>query len=196
MKRIKGLIAAALSVLMVLSLAACHPKDEVAIKVSDSKSKTEVTLTTAQYLYALTQATTEAQSNITENNEGKEIKDFSTYKVVETDENDKETKTEYYKWIKARAEEIVRRYAGAMIQQQELELKIDESEAANVNYYAQMYWMYYYQSTFEKNGVAFETYEKMFTSSYYENEYFLSIYDKDGTAAIPEKEVKSTFKKN
>ncbi len=196
MKRIKGLIAVALSVLMVLSLAACHPKDEVAIKVADKDSKTEITLTTAQYLYALTNATAEAQSLIKEANPDKEIEDYSKYKVVETDENDKKTKTEYYKWIKANAEEQIRRYAGAMIKQKDLKLELNESDAASVNYYAQMYWMYYYQPTFEKNGVGMETYEKMFTASYYENEYFLSIYDKDGTKAIPEKEVKSTFKEN
>ena len=196
MKKIKGLIAIALSVLMVFSLAACHPKDEVAIKVADKSSKTEVTLTTAQYLYALTLATTEAQSNITENNSDKEIKDFSKYKVVETDENNKKTKTEYYKWIEARADEIVRRYAAAMIKQKDSKLELDESTSSMVSYYAQMYWMYYYQPTFEKNGVGMETYEKMFAASYYENEYFLSIYDKDGTNAVPEKEVKSTFKDN
>ena len=33
----------------------------------------------------------------------------------------------------------------------------------------------------------------MFTSSYYENEYFLSIYDKDGTDEVPEKTVNKTF---
>ena len=196
MKRIKGLIAVALSVLMVLSLAACHPKDEVAVKVEDKDSKTEVTLTTAQYLYALTSATNEAQSLITEANPKKEIKDFSKYKVEETDENDKKTKTEYYKWIKDRADELIRRYAGAMIKQNDLNLELDEATAGSVNYYAQMYWMYYYQPIFEKNGVGAETYEKMFTASYYENEYFLSIYDKDGTKAIPEKEVEKTFKDN
>ena len=196
MKRIKGLIAVALSVLMVLSLAACHPKDEIAVKVGDKDSKTEVTLTTAQYLYALTSATNEAQSLITEANPKKEIKDFSKYKVEETDENDKKTKTEYYKWIKDRADELIRRYAGAMIKQNDLNLELDEATAGSVNYYAQMYWMYYYQPIFEKNGVGAETYEKMFTASYYENEYFLSIYDKDGTKAIPEKEVEKTFKDN
>ena len=196
MKKIKGIVAIVLSVLMVLSLSACHPKDEVAIKVGDKKSKTEVTLTTAQYLYALTSATVEAQSLIKEANPKKEIKDYSKYKVVETDENDKKVKTEYYKWIKENADEQIRRYAGAMIKQKDLKLELDEATAGSVNYYAQMYWMYYYQPTFEKNGVAMETYEKMFTASYYENEYFLSIYDKDGTKAIPEKEVEKTFKDN
>ncbi len=196
MKKFRGILAIALSALMVLTLGACHPKDEVAINVEDKKSGTEVSLTTAQYLYALTSATAEAQSNISENNPDKEIEDYSKHKVVETDENDKETKTEYYKWIKARAEELVRRYAGAMIKQKDLKLELDEATGANVHAYAQMYWMYYYQPTFEKNGVGQDTYTKMFTASYYENEYFLSIYDKDGTAAIPEKEVKSTFKDN
>ncbi len=196
MKKFRGILAVALCAVMVLTLGACHPKDEVAINVKDKKSDTSVSVTTAQYLYALTSATAEAQSNISENNPDKEIKDYSKYKVVETDENDKETKTEYYKWINARAEELVRRYAGAMIKQKDLKLELDESTLANVEAYAQMYWMYYYQPTFEKNGVGEETYTKMFTASYYENEYFLSIYDTDGTDAIPEKEVKSAFKDN
>lgn len=196
MKKFRGILAVALSALMVLTLGACHPKDEVAINFKDKESGTSVSVTTAQYLYALTSATAEAQSLISESNPDKEIEDYSKYKVVETDENDKETKTEYYKWINAKAEELLRRYAGNMIKQQDSKLELDESTLANVNAYAQMYWMYYYQPTFEKNGVGEQTYTKMFTASYYENEYFLSIYDTDGTNAIPEKEVKSTFKDN
>ncbi len=196
MKKIRSILAVLLSAAMVLSLSACHPKDEVAVTATNKESKTEVSITTAQYLYALTLATTEAQSIISQNNPDEEIEDFSKYKVVETDENDKETKTEYYKWINNHAENVLREYAGTMIKQKDLKLELDESTQAMVDAYGQMYWNYYYQPTFEKNGVGQETYTKMFAASYYKNEYFLSIYDKDGTEAIAEKEVEKTFKEN
>lgn len=181
---------------LALSLAACHPKTEYAYTITDKESGKSQGVTTAQYLYALTNATLEAQDNINNENPDKTIEDYSKYKVVEVDENDKETKTEYYKWIEERALKTVKEYAGSMIKKKALGLKIDENEQANIDSYVNMYWQYYYQPIFEKNGIAVDTYAKMFTASYYQNEYFLSIYDKDGTNPIDEKTISKTFYDN
>lgn len=195
MKLIKRMLAVALSVATVLTLSACHPKDEVAVTVTDEKSGISTTLTTAQYIYAYTNAVLEANSNIDENkdDEDKEITDYSKYKVTETNEDGKETKTAYEKWINNRAEELIRQYAAAMIKQKALKIKIDDATQSSIDSYSAMYWQYYYQPVFEKNGVSQETYKNMFTASYYENEYFLSIYDKEGTDPVAEKTVSKTF---
>lgn len=195
MRIFKRSLAVVLAVATVLTLSACHPKDEVAVTVTDKKSGISTTLTTAQYIYAYTNAVLEANSNIDEHKKDadKEIKDYTKHKVTETDEDGKETKVAYEKWVDGRAEELMRNYAAAMIKQKALKFNIDDATQQSIDSYSQMYWQYYYQPVFEKNGVGFETYKKMFTSSYYENEYFLSIYDKDGTDEVPEKTVNKTF---
>ena len=195
MRIFKRSLAVVLAVATVLTLSACHPKDEVAVTVTDKKSGISTTLTTAQYIYAYTNAVIEANSNIDDHKKDadKEIEDYTKHKVTETDEDGKETKVAYEKWVNERAEELMRNYAAAMIKQKALKFKIDDATQQSIDSYSQMYWQYYYQPIFEKNGVGFETYKKMFTSSYYENEYFLSIYDKDGTDEVPEKTVNKTF---
>ena len=197
MKKIRNIIAIVTAVMLTLSLSACHPKDEVAVNVTDKKTKTSVELSSADYLYALINATMEAQQLISqENSDEEEIKDFSKYKVVETNEEGKETKTEYYKWIDNRKEELLRDQAGAMIKTKDLKLKLDENTESMGKYYASMYWSYYYASTFEKNGVSYETYEDISLNSYYKNQYFLSIYDKDGTNPVDEKIISEDFYAN
>ena len=195
MNLFKSILALALSVATVLTLSACHPKDEVAVTVTDEKSGISTTLTTAQYIYAYTNAVLEANSNIDENNadEDKKITDYSKYKIVETNEDGKKTKTDYEKWVNNRAEEFMRDYAAAVIKQKALKIKIDDATRSSIDSYSAMYWQYYYQPVFEKNGVGQETYKKMFTASYYENEYFLSIYDTEGTDPVAEKTVSKTF---
>ncbi len=197
MKKLRGIIAAAVCAALCLTMAACHPKDEVAVTAKEKNGKTTVEITSAQYLYALTSATLEAQNNIsTENSDKDTIKDYSKYKVTEKDDNGKETKTEYYKWIEKRAKELIAQYAGTMIKQKDLKLELDESTKNSIKSYGNMYWQYYYQPTFEKNGISSDTYLKMFTADYYRNQYFLSIYDEKGTNPVAEKDVSSTFYKN
>ncbi len=196
MKKLRNIAAVIMAAALVLSLAACHPKDEVAVTVTDKSTKLSVDVTTAQYLYAMTQATLEAQNNIKNNNSDKTITDYTKYKVEEQDDNGKTTKTEYYKWINNRAEEVVRDYAASELKRKALKLKLDDSTKSNVDSYAGMYWSNYYQPIYEQNGVGEETFKKMFLSSYYKNQYFLSIYDTKGTEEIPEKDVKDAFSKN
>ena len=196
MKNLSKIISSILVMVLALSLVGCHPKTEYAYTITDKESGKSQGVTTAQYLYALTNATLEAQDNINNENPDKTIEDYSKYKVVEVDEKDKKTKTEYYKWIEERAEKTVKEFAGSMIKKKALGLKLDESEQANIDSYVNMYWQYYYQPIFEKNGVSIETYKDMFTASYYQNQYFLSIYDKDGTNPVDEKTISKTFYDN
>lgn len=195
MKFIKRIMATVLAAATCVTFSACHAKDEVAITVTDKKTGISTTLTTAQYIYCYTSAVLEANSNIDQNkeDEDKEITDYTKYKVVETDEDGKETKVEYQKWVNQHAEELMRSYAASDIKRKELKFEIDQDTQTTIDSYSQMYWQYYYQSNFEKNGVGLETYTKMFASSYYENQYFLSIYDKKGTDPVAEKTVSKTF---
>lgn len=193
MKLFKRCSAILLAGAVAFSLTACHPKNELALTAKDKTTGTSVEITSAQYLYALTSATLEAQSNIKEANPDDTIKDYADYKVVETDDNGKETKTKYEKWVEERTEEMVRAYAAIMIKQKDLKIELDDATKSTAEQYANMYWQYYYQPTFEKNGISESTFKKMFNQSYYENEYFLSIYDKEGTDPVKEDDIKETF---
>ena len=146
MRIFKRSLAVVLAVATVLTLSACHPKDEVAVTVTDKKSGISTTLTTAQYIYAYTNAVLEANSNIDEHKKDadKEIKDYTKHKVTETDEDGKETKVAYEKWVDGRAEELMRNYAAAMIKQKALKFKIDDATQQSIDSYSQMYWQYYY----------------------------------------------------
>lgn len=206
MKKLRNIIALVLSVAVVLSLSACHPKNELAFTAKDAKKGTTVELTTAEYLYALVTATQEAQSKITEANPKAKITDFSTYKVTETNDKGKKTETEYYQWIETRADKILREYAAISLKKTELKLALDKEDEANIESMAQ----YFFNPVFEKNGVSIETAARimksgandwgemlnMYGMSSYENLYFLSIYDKKGSKAVKEDVIEEFFKEN
>ena len=66
MKSLKRVIAVILAAAAAFACAACHPKDEISATVTDKKSGISIDITTAQYLYAMTNAVMEAQNNIKE----------------------------------------------------------------------------------------------------------------------------------
>ena len=75
MKMFKKALALILAVVFVFTLAACHPKDEVAISAGDYK------ITSAMYSYFLTMADAEAKNLINTDEEyDTEAKGFSYYK--------------------------------------------------------------------------------------------------------------------
>ena len=60
MKNVKRVFALALVLVMALTVAACHQKDEVAVKIGD------VEFTSAYYMCALINADSEAESKVQE----------------------------------------------------------------------------------------------------------------------------------
>ena len=90
MKNIKRILAAALVLVMAVS-AACHPKDEVAVKIGD------VEFTSAYYMCALINADSEAKSKVKEGlseDEAAEDVDYYSKKVEDKD---------FVKWVEERA---------------------------------------------------------------------------------------------
>ena len=75
MKMLKKTVALLLAVAFIFTLAACHPKDEVAVSSGDYK------VTSAMYSYFLVMADSEAKSVIDANDEiDTSAKNFSYYK--------------------------------------------------------------------------------------------------------------------
>ncbi|MCI8360702.1 MAG: hypothetical protein HFE86_05115 [Clostridiales bacterium] len=181
-----GLMAAALMV----SAAACHPKDETAMTIGNVK------ITSAFYMCALMQADGEGRSKVDEANSSagdsaetsSSAVDYYSQKVDDTD---------FTAWVKNRAEEICKEYAAYETRFEEAGLTLDEETQTMIDTYCDMYWNQYGLSlSYGDNGVGFETYKKYFSSQYKADKYFMSIYGPEGTNPVPEEEIKTFFLEN
>ena len=82
MKNVKRVFALALVLVMALTVAACHPKDEVAVKIGD------VEFSSAYYMCDLINADSEAKSKVQEElseDESTEDVDYYSKKIDDKD---------------------------------------------------------------------------------------------------------------
>lgn len=184
MKTLKKALALLLAVVFVLSLAACHPKDEVAISSGDYK------ITSAMYSYFLTMADSEAKSLINSSEDyDTEAKNFSYYKQ-KIDDKPFET------YVKDLALENCLRYITLEQICKEAELKISDEDKEGWESTADYYWNYAYGPVLSENGVGFETYKKIFMNDALYNEYFEYTYGKDGAKAVDAESIKKALGEN
>lgn len=185
MKNIKRLFAAALILVMALAVAACHPKDEVAVKIGD------VEFTSAYYMCALINADSEAKSKVQEGlseDESSEDVDYYSKKIDDKD---------FVTWVEDTAMDSLKEIAAYKTLCKENKLEISEEDAANAESYASYYWSSYgYSSYFEPNGVGQSTYTQYMKDSYYSSRYFEHLYGKEGEKEIAADTVKTKMYEN
>ncbi len=183
MNTLKKLAAMLLCVCLLFTFAACHPKDEVALTIDD------VEITSALYMYALITADGEARTKVDENREDAEAEvDYYKEKI-----DDKKFEV----WVKDRAIELCKDIAANEIKFKETKLSLTEEQETEIAQYVDYYWAYYgYQALYETNGVSKETFSRAFKSTYYLNEYFLSIYGENGSNPVDKDEVTKTMDEN
>ena len=183
MNTLKKLAAMLLCACMLFTFAACHPKDEVALTIDD------VEITSALYMYALITADGEARTTVDEQQEDSEAEiDYHKEKI-----DDKK----FDVWVKDRAIELCKDLAANEIKFKEAKLSLTEEQESEIAQYVDYYWSYYgYQSLYEANGVSKKTFSRAFKSSYYLNEYFLSIYGEEGTNPVAKDEISKTMDEN
>lgn len=185
MKNVKRILAAALVLVMALSAAACHPKDEVAVKIGD------VEFTSAYYMCALINADSEAKSKVQEElseEESSEDVDYYSKKVEDKD---------FVKWVEERAMTSLKEIAAYKTLCKENKLEIPEEDAQTAETYASYYWSSYgYSAYFEPNGVGESTYKQYMKDSYYSSLYFEHLYGKDGEKEIAADTVKTKLYDN
>ncbi len=185
-----GLLAAA----MLVSAAACHPKDEVAMTIGD------VQITSALYMCALIQADGEARNTVDEAKaaEAEAAGDTTTSTTSTTDYYAETVEdTEFSTWVRNRAEEICKDYASYTMKFDEAGLSFDEETQSTIDSAADMYWNSYgYSTIYEPNGVSFDTYKTFFTYSYKAEEYFMSVYGEEGTNPVPDEELMTVLTEN
>lgn len=185
MKNIKRMFAAALVLVMALTAAACHQKDEVAVKIGD------VEFSSAYYMCALINADSEAKSKVQEElseDESTEDVDYYSKKIDDKD---------FVTWVEDTAMDSLKEIAAYKTLCKENNLEIPEEDLQNAETYASYYWSSYgYSAYFEPNGVGESTYTQYMKDSYYASVYFEHLYGKGGEKEIDAETVKTKMYDN
>lgn len=190
MRVFKKLTAVVLALVMVLSLSACiHKKDEIAVTVGD------VEFTSAYYMCALMSANSEGQQKVSESDD---LSDAEKNGEVEIDYYSKKIeKKSFVKWVEERAIEMLKEVAAYKILCKENKIELTDEQKKEAEEAIDYYWNSYgYSQYFGINGVAESTYRNFTLDSYYAEEYFMSIYGKEGKEAIDAKDVNKEITDN
>ncbi len=186
MNIIKKVSATVLVLIMALSVCACHPKDEVAVKVGDYE------FTSAYYMCALIEADLSAKQKI--DDEADENADTSADDYYYKQKIDGKKFVDY---VKEQALLSLKKVAVLKAECKKAKVTVSSEDESNVKMYAQYYWSSYgYNQLYEPNGVSQDTYIKYTTDSYYSNKYFDSIYGEDGTTPIASEDISEFMTEN
>ncbi len=184
MKLIKNILSIALVLIMALSAAACHKKDEIAVTVNGFD------YTSAYYMCALINAYSDGQVEV-QNALGDKFKADTDYFKQKIDGK------KFEEWVKNRAIEILEEIGTYQKLCKDAKIELDDkmmSEAQNMAYYM---WAYYgYGQLFEPNGVSFNTYLQFTVDSYYTELYFDHIYGEGGKKEIASADVEAKLYKD
>ena len=187
MKNIKKLLSLVLVLVMVLSLTACHKKDEVAISLGEHK------ITAAVYLTALISAEQEARNIAYENASANNVtlsKDEDYYK--QTIDGKK-----FADYVKDTAIELCKQYLALDQLLAEGKYKMSDEVKHEAEDMASYYWNSYgLGQLYGANSISYNTYKQTVLYSMMADEYFLSIYGKDGTKAVSEEDIKKGLSDN
>lgn len=184
MKLTKRLIALLMIFCIVFSLAACHKKNETAVKIGSLK------FTSGYYACVLFFTDSQARSKVEEKltEDGKETTDVDYYKQ-------KIDGKKYVDWVKEETLSTIKKIAAAKLFCKENKLTLGEDEAQTKTY-AEYYWTNGYADVLTENGVAKETYISYMIDLSYEDLYFNHIFGADGEKAITEESLKEELSKN
>lgn len=189
MKLFKKILAATLAVLTVFSLAACHPKDEVAVTIGDYE------FTSAYYMCAFIFADMEAQQKAYDLVMSGEVKDID---VTEEDYlyDVKIDGKEYETWVKDKAIDTLKTIAAYKTLCDKAGVKISAGDKAGAEELAKQEWNQYYKETLYNNGVHESTYIKYRVDDYYSELYFDHLYTKGGEKEVSAEEIKKHLNEN
>lgn len=200
---------------MVMSLAACHPKDEAAITFTNSSGNT-VKVRTATYLIFLYDATSEFKSKVDEaiaettTTTTTTTTTAGTATVAATEaptttavvyENQKVDGKDFDTWINNRAEEFAKTYAATELKFDEYKLSFTDEEEDGIAEYVDYYWNGNEQSNYETfavaNNISKDTFYDYVRNSYYKSsKVFEYVYGVDGPKEVSETDIKKALSEN
>lgn len=180
MKTLKKITSLILAVMMLCSLTACHPKDEVAVSAGD------YTVTSAVYSYYLVVADSEAKKIVDEAaGETSATPDYYSQTV-----NGKP----FEEYVRQAALDSCKAYIARQKMCDEAGVKLTAQQNTNVELNAETYWYSYgYYANFEPNGVSLSTYTKILKNEARYDLYFEQLYGKGGDREIPADEMTEYF---
>ena len=190
MKIFKKIVSAALTVAMLLTLSACHGKDEVAVTIDGRDIKS------ALYLNALIDCDSEARSRVDEETAAETEKNETSEETETSEEIDYYSKTldglSFAEYVKTKAIERCKEYVFYQKLVDDKVISLTDDEKSEAEYSAEYYWTNYgYSYLYEANGVSLETYKNAFLYSYYSNAYFKSLYGEGGEKEVAKKDIKA-----
>lgn len=190
MKNFKKIVSAALTVAMLLTLSACHGKDEVAVTIDGRDIKS------ALYLNALIDCDSEARSRVDEETAAETEKNETSEETKTSEETDYYSKTldglSFAEYVKTKAIERCKEYVFYQKLVDDKVISLTDDEKSEAEYSAEYYWTNYgYSYLYEANGVSLETYKNAFLYSYYSNAYFKSLYGEGGEKEVAKKDIKA-----
>lgn len=197
MKTLAKILSAALAICMILTLCACHGKDETALTIENEK------ITSALYLNALIDCDSEAKKRVDDQIAAEKEKEDAN----KTEETDTTEETDYYaqtldglkftEYVKSKAIDRCKEFIFYKKLVSDGTIKLDDTKRSEAESYAQSYWAQYgYAYLYEPNGVSFDTYKEAFTYSYYSNEYFNHLYAEGGEKEVPKDDIKNNMLEN
>ncbi len=192
MKTLKKVLALCLALVLVLSFAGCHQKNEVAVKAGDD------TFTSAFYMCALINADTAARTKIDEAKAAEKENATSSTTSATTDYFAETIDGKSYEdYVKESALNTIKRFIYVKRMCDENNLTISDQDKNNSLTMTEYYWNYYgYASLFEANGVSLATYKEYTLYSLYEDKYFNFIYGEGGDKAVSDTDIKNFLYSN
>jgi len=195
MKTLTKLLSVILTVCMLFSLCACHGKDETALTIEGEK------ITSALYLNAFIDSINEAKGRVDEQIES--ATENGTSAAAITKDSDYYSKSidgvKFEEYVKNKTIERCKEYVFYKNLVDKKVISLTEEEIASAESNAKAYWGEYgYLSLlYDKNGVSYETYKKMFINSgYYAQKYFDHLYKEGGEKEVSKDELKKHLKEN
>ena len=184
MNILKKISALLLVFAMVLSFAACHEKDEIAVTVKYGDKTQE--FTSAMYLFALMGADEEASAKAQELFEEQKV-DLNSVTLDQLYAQKIDGK-DYVTWVHDRAKEMLAEYAAYKFLCEEKGVKLPEDGLKDLADTITSEWNYYGEF-YETNGVGYNTFKNTYNLVFHGETYFKSIYGKGGTKAVADAEL-------
>lgn len=187
MKTLKKALALVLVCCALLTMSACHGKDEVALTIDGIEIKSGV------YLAAMIFADMEARNTVDQTLQEQAQNGASVPAEIDYSEQ-KIGETPYEDYVKQETLRFCKEYAVLKKLAAEKKITLTHDELATAKYYAQYMWSSYAE-LMENNGVAYSSFEEYYLYSdtayqswgyftTYKSKYFDSLYNEKGSKEV------------
>lgn len=187
MKNVKKILSLVVVLCLCLTFAACHKKNETAVKVGDLEFSSGYYA--CVFYFTDAEARQKVSEALTEAGESTDNIDYSKQKIEDKD---------YADWVKDETINKIKRIAVCKAYCQKNKLEIEEADANYSEQYVEYLWENNYsdnsktenEHVYVKNGFSKDTLTTYFNDLSYESLYFDHVFGADGEKAVAEDKLK------